>query len=124
MKAKMQSILDDYQADLDRATEMASLRFNALVKATLDGWAERYTRHTFRATEGHGMMSLYVSPNICARDDFQGETPLELEDPKHHRGAIAELVAEACALVDMFNDSERRVGLMCNDYAAAKPERV
>lgn len=120
MQEKIQSILDDYQADLYRATEMASLRFNALVKATLDGWAERYTRHTFKAMEGHGMMSLYVSPPICARDHFQGETPLELEDAKNHRGAVAELVAEACALVAMFNESERRVGLMCDDYVTPK----
>lgn len=93
MQAKMQSILDDYQADLDRATEMASLRFNALVKATLDG---------------------------CAVDRHQGETPLELEDAKNHRGAVAELIAEACALVNFYNESERRVGLMCDDYTPTK----
>lgn len=117
MQAKMQSILDDYQADLERASEMASLRFNALVESTLDGWAERYARHTFEVEESHGMMSISIYPALKMDGaTLQRHSPLQLLNPKNWRGAVAELIEEARFLVDCYDESERRHGLNCAEY--------
>lgn len=104
MRHDLQAILDDLARDVERATEIASLRFEMAVKAKLKEWRERFPRHAFNAWEGHGQMSVWVQPPIC------GDYQLSLMDAKGHRGAIAELITEAVELVDAYN-TEQKYGL-------------
>ncbi len=110
MLHNLQSILEDYSRDIDRAHEVASLRFNLAVKAKLDEWRERFPRHAFKAWEGHGQMSLDVHPPVM------GETSLDYLTEA--RGAVGEIAREARAIIDAFNESDRRVGLGCSDQTS------
>lgn len=42
MRHDLQAILDDLERDVERATEIASLRFEMAVKAKLKEWRERF----------------------------------------------------------------------------------
>lgn len=112
MRHDLQDILDAYQADLSRVTEIASIRFNQAVKAKLQEWQERYPRHAFKVWEGHGMLSLDVQPKVC------GEHCIEYLDGQ--RGAIGALGKEARAIVDAFNDSEQKVCLYATQQTSAR----
>jgi hypothetical protein len=101
MRHDLQAILDDLARDVERATEIASIRFEMAVKAKLKEWRERFPRHAFNAWEGHGQMSVWVQPPIC------GDYQLTLMEPGNFRGAIAELITEARALVDAYNTENK-----------------
>lgn len=108
---KLQQIKADFESDLDRATAAASLRFNMYLRTRLEEWSARFPRHAFKVWEGHGRMSIDVSPAVM------GQTSLDFMHAEHYRGAVAELVAEAVALVDFYNDSETKVCLFVEEHA-------
>jgi hypothetical protein len=114
MQGRLAKIAADYETDLDRVNEIASARFNAIVRAKLDEWNARFTRHTFKAWEGHGMMSIDVIPPV------QGFTALEMENPEQLRGAISEIVGEAVEIVGAYNAMEQKVCLYCDPYETTK----
>lgn len=110
MDAQMDSIREAFEADLARVCEIASVRFNALVRAKLNEWAARFPRHSFVAMEGHGRMSIDVNPPVCGVD------VLNYASAHQYRGALAEIISEAVALVDFYNDMEQKVALFCDRY--------
>lgn len=116
MRPDLAAIQTAFENDLNRVTEIASIRFSQAVKEQLDDWAARYPRHSFHAWEGHGMMSIDVSPPIC------GETSLGYLEPDSCRGAIACLAAEARDLIDLHVNSDQRISLYCDEHKTAAVE--
>lgn len=114
MQHDLKAILDDFESDLERICDIASARFTLAVQAKCAEWKERYPRHDFNAWEGHGRMSIDVHPPI------NGDYQLSLMNPDGQRGAIAQLISEAAALVDACNESERRVGMMLDKEIKTK----
>jgi hypothetical protein len=110
MRHDLKAILDDLESDVERACEIASVRFNLAVKAKLAEWAERFPRHAFNAWEGHGQMSVWVQPPIC------GDYQLCLMNPESFRGAIAALIKEAQELVDVYNTERKYCLFLSQDH--------
>ena len=114
MDSKLRAILDDLESDVDRATQAASLRLEMYIKAKFEEWRGRFPRHHFTAWEGHGLLSIDVSPPVM------GSESLDLMNPDGLRGAVAEIVKEARAIVDAFNDSsEIRAGIFVDKITTA-----
>jgi hypothetical protein len=110
MKHDLQAMLDDFQRDLERVSEIASIRFNMAVRAQLDEWRARFPRHAFKAWEGHGMLAIDVHPPVC------GETRLDYLDEE--RGAIGEAGREALALINAYNASELKACFLADDQTS------
>jgi len=116
MQEQLNAIQRDYQTALNRVTEIASNRFESLLKSVLDDWAERFPRHKFTAWEGHGIISLEVTPAVL------GETHMDFLTFKNSRGAIAEIAETARLLTDAYCVEHRES--FCFSPVEGKPRHI
>lgn len=92
--AKRKSISDLADKMIEAAQLQITNHFEKELQRTLDDWGKRYPRHTFTAYQGHGMLSVEISPKIGKNSD------ITYLGGHYLRGAIKVLMEEVDSLVD------------------------
>ncbi len=91
---KRKSISDLADKMIEAAQVQITRHFEEELQRTLDDWGKRYPRHTFTAYQGHGMLSVEISPKIVK------ESNITYLREYYRRGAIKVLMKEVDSLVD------------------------
>lgn len=98
-----ESLNEFVDSSLDKLREEIDRRFEVILRQQLVAWEKRWPNHQFSAWQGHGMLSIEVSPTICGQSQIN-QTPNQFRI-----GAIAELCGEAEAFVSAHCGLEWKV---------------
>ena len=93
--------------EIEKVQDKIAKRFEKIVQKQLDAWGKRFHNHTFTATEGNGSLSFEMNPPLKGSLKNSLGKYLDYIPPHLCRGAIKEMLDEAEALTDLYNEEFR-----------------
>ena len=88
--------------------EVHNRAFSALLDTQLKLWNVKYKRHSFKAYEGHGMLTIHCNPPLMGQHDSGSLGYINVENT---RGAIKALLCEIRGIIDLYNDTDFNVSI-------------
>ena len=101
-------LVEKRDSALDDVLEVYNKAFSALLDTQLRLWSVKYKRHTFKAYEGHGMLTIHCNPPLMGQ---KGSDSLGYIDLSSTRGAIRVLISEVQGILNLYNDTDFNVSI-------------